>query len=402
MYWSVAEAVSGLKVFANGKWLTCIGNKPVRVGDRIWTDGRCVYGFLKEAQSPMVIVPPQREDWAVPIVIDRRAYVYTKEGLQELGEMTWIGSYYKSYKNISNNTTGKVCGININFDHLYDALFAINVNGANVYVLGARKGHLVIWKNDSVIKTGVSINASSTSKILRAFIEDENNWNLILGTSNDNSPKNISTIIGYVTDKELPGLTPAVQALFQIERVSDLTYRINLFDAFGSTPMYNSHYYNRTVSVDVVIQMEVREKVVEFQSQKNFSDKGLHNLKIPIHNGFYFVINSAWYWRSQFNVFSEPNEANISIFDPSGDLMLTSDCSFIPYITACKLPTGGYLMGVKYAHGGYASKLPAGLYLVKNKDEYKCLKAGDITNQKLEKMQSHKNWLDNLRRLEHP
>ena len=68
MYRARVEAVSGLKVRAGGKWLTCIGNRVVRAGDMVWTDGRCVYGHDREAQTPLVIVNPKKEDTAIPML----------------------------------------------------------------------------------------------------------------------------------------------------------------------------------------------------------------------------------------------------------------------------------------------------------------------------------------------
>ena len=67
MYRARAEKVSGKNVYAGGKWLICIGNKPVSVGDLIFTDGRCVYGFYQEAQQPMVITS-QKIDEFIPIL----------------------------------------------------------------------------------------------------------------------------------------------------------------------------------------------------------------------------------------------------------------------------------------------------------------------------------------------
>lgn len=67
MYKATAEAVSGIRVKADGKWLTCIGNKPVRVGDRVWTDGRCVYGNHNVSQQSFVFTPPQTDDLILPI-----------------------------------------------------------------------------------------------------------------------------------------------------------------------------------------------------------------------------------------------------------------------------------------------------------------------------------------------
>ena len=65
MYRARVDAVSGLHVRAGGKWLTCIGNRVVRAGDLVWTDGRCVYGHDRESQTPLVIAP--KEDLAVPL-----------------------------------------------------------------------------------------------------------------------------------------------------------------------------------------------------------------------------------------------------------------------------------------------------------------------------------------------
>lgn len=55
MYKAKVTAVSGLKVLAGGKWLTRIGNRNIKVGDNIWTDGRCVYGYEQSPQQPIVI-----------------------------------------------------------------------------------------------------------------------------------------------------------------------------------------------------------------------------------------------------------------------------------------------------------------------------------------------------------
>ena len=67
MYRAMVEAVSGLKVRAGGKWMTCIGNRTVKAGDMIWTDGRCVYGHDREAQTPLVIANPAKDKLYIPI-----------------------------------------------------------------------------------------------------------------------------------------------------------------------------------------------------------------------------------------------------------------------------------------------------------------------------------------------
>lgn len=81
MYRARVQAVSGSKVFADGKWLRCIGNKPVSVGERVWTDGRVVYGHYTIPQTPLIITP-QQEDIVIPIVTTKNFYVFSKGKLK--------------------------------------------------------------------------------------------------------------------------------------------------------------------------------------------------------------------------------------------------------------------------------------------------------------------------------
>ena len=67
MYRARIQAISGTKVRADGKWLKCIGNKNFRVGELIWTDGRCVYGNHFTPQQPLVITAPPDEE--IPILL---------------------------------------------------------------------------------------------------------------------------------------------------------------------------------------------------------------------------------------------------------------------------------------------------------------------------------------------
>lgn len=86
MYRTTAEIVSGTRVYADGKWLRCIGNKRVSVGDHIWTDGRCVYGHEQEAQQPQVITA--QEDEGIPIItntgVGYNLYTFQKNKLKQV------------------------------------------------------------------------------------------------------------------------------------------------------------------------------------------------------------------------------------------------------------------------------------------------------------------------------
>ena len=94
MFRARIDAVNGSKVFAGGKWLNCIGNKPIRVGEYIWTDGRCVYGNFQLPQQPLVITTPDDEE-GIPIVIrgnDKSAELYSFTH----GHLNHVGTFPKS------------------------------------------------------------------------------------------------------------------------------------------------------------------------------------------------------------------------------------------------------------------------------------------------------------------
>ena len=80
MYKARVDAVNGTKVRAGGKWLTCIGNKPVKVGDSVWTDGRCIYGNDEECQTPIVITPNYE---GIPILVENnKGFTFIKNKLK--------------------------------------------------------------------------------------------------------------------------------------------------------------------------------------------------------------------------------------------------------------------------------------------------------------------------------
>lgn len=76
MYRARVEQVDGTRVRAGGKWLTCIGNRNVRVGDFVQTDGRCVYGHEIESSTPLVITK-EKEELGIPIETFSPTNLYT-------------------------------------------------------------------------------------------------------------------------------------------------------------------------------------------------------------------------------------------------------------------------------------------------------------------------------------
>lgn len=140
MYRARVEAVSGLKVLAGGKWLSCIGNKNVRAGDLIWTDGRCVYGNEQTPQQSHVITPP-KEDLAIPVASNFKFYTYQKY-------LNHNADSEKRLKFLTNNKSGKVYFSN------NSKIVAVNVDssGHRYYIL-LEDDAIKIVKNGNTVKT---------------------------------------------------------------------------------------------------------------------------------------------------------------------------------------------------------------------------------------------------------
>ena len=144
MYRARVDSVSGTKVFAAGKWLQCIGNKNVRVGDYIWTDGRCVYGNNQVPQQPLVI-PTSKDDEGIPILHSNYTTItylsLLKNKLKPIAETN-----HYSLSEMINNRKGQV------FFHKY---LAANVDEqGNIFVLkNIKNGESVaIYKNGFIVR----------------------------------------------------------------------------------------------------------------------------------------------------------------------------------------------------------------------------------------------------------
>ena len=143
MYRARVDSVSGTKVFAAGKWLQCIGNKNVRVGDYIWTDGRCVYGNNQVPQQPLVITTS--DDEGIPILhINYTTITYLSLLKNKLKPIAETNHY--SLSEMINNRKGQV------FVHKY---LAANIDEkGNIFVLKEIKNgdSVAIYKNGSVVR----------------------------------------------------------------------------------------------------------------------------------------------------------------------------------------------------------------------------------------------------------
>ena len=415
MYRATVKEISGRQVLADGKWLTIIGNKPVKVGDRVYTDGRCVYGFYQESQQPLVIT--SKVEWGIPIAIDYKAYIYTASGLKEIGAFNMITrSYYRANAmtngddNVvvarSANTVLDVWALNTKNGNIYTlGLYVSNIYDDNGYISGTEE-FLRVRKNDETIST---IKLSGTVKA--AFIEDENNWYVIYDSLYKDTINDYYTrtwweefwferyqVAEYVW-MEPPAYIRAI--FYHNERKSFRAW--NLQNNEGTSTLIQLDEYNFGEWTDYFCQGfpifdseggrhqpsdelstyylgPVENPISESSVTNNYEGK-----RVPMHNGYYYEVNFAKLESSGYIEY-----CNVSVFDPNDNLILTETFTTFPYIVACKV-NSGYLVGLKNL-----KSLQDGLYLVRN-TELELLKAGDIRNQKLQKMKkNYKNWIDNV------
>ena len=253
MYRARAESISGTKVYAGGKWLTCIGNKIVRVGDYIWTDGRVVYGNHLEAQQPLVITaPPQQlDDEGIPILLyssqnrNYLFYTFSKRGLTQVftkdkdSDISFIVNDSKAniyslsdenFLSVNVDDRGNIFKL-IGYNNVTDSkvLVEIKVNDSTVTTFNSSDFFDI---TEAVAPFPVEYFAVDHYEFGRAqcnaevgFIEDADNWAFI-----------VTSVIGeqtyYVLETDLQYKTYGTATF----------YRLYFVTPKGITPLFNSDF----------------------------------------------------------------------------------------------------------------------------------------------------------------
>lgn len=357
MYRAKITAIDGLNVFSGGKRLKIIGNKNFKVGDNVWTDGRCVYGNQRETSSPIVITsPPQKSEIFIPIVVSRNsigtiAYTYEiqKNSLQPVKEGRLSGYIFANDdKNIFRIRTLQYSDDNTRIFR-YPALNVDSVG--NIYTIAAEyieQTDFTYWGQEysignyydvKILKNGATVKnfntfsewSAATSRLvehsdrvhhnlLAAFIENENNFWILISED--------STI--YFSKNDLRGI------------------------------------------------ILINQNGARLLATKFFDVGGLENLLLPMHDGFY---------RKLANVFQDENY----LAQPSGDmkifygenLVATINCGLSSTVAAYKISSKKFLAGTN----------SDGLYLCKNGNVKKIL-SGRIENQSLRPIKNQKIWYE--------
>lgn len=451
MYRARAEAVSGTRVYADGKWLQCIGNKRVSVGDRIWTDGRCVYGHFQESQQPLI--PTPIEDEGIPILIREgntyKFYTVDKKKPKSLmapenfdNEKLWA-SINKKKKNAyiseikrrrkSFETEGEFehvitrivsqCTLAVNVDKQGN-IFELKKELTDVYPNGISTIKVYVIKNGQTLQevnceeqaTNVSAEAKSlaisyTPGASRVnvtnhlnmnnyapwgVIEDENNWAFI------NTVLSTYDAYGYGSSSD------DNQVIFPLVPT-------NTSIIWGS----NSFLYTPKGKTEICSLHSGWTRIINFGLDTytyHYSFKAsLTANKIPIQDGFYFTINSIKGSEApgiKSHVYAYPRFMNASIFSPQNQLLFQGNFILGTYFTICQYKNS-ILLGIDdrenyglidrdfYSANKYdiENDVGNGIFLLQNQ-KLTLLAEGNVRNWKLRPMKKIRGWQNRLQSIE--
>lgn len=365
MYRARVEAVSGLKVLADGKWLTCIGNKPARVGDIAWTDGRCVYGYEQTPQQPIVITSKEELGLGIPILLGKKCYTYTKPFKINYDTDLEIVNRF-SYYVFSNNTKGQsvLAGFSYGFPGSPLGTISINIDDlGNVYQLirtSAWNGSyfqisFTIKKNNVV----VFCTEIPDQQFLAAFIENENNW--------------------YYVTYEIVDYS-SYSSVDHNEVHFETKYILNTSQA--KTDLINIHY-------------DRFDEHVDYSLINSFD-----NVTFPMQDGFYFKIENFKYYvtnaldgefEMDYVIYFESN--NTPVFKYHSDTLNRG-------FSACKLKNKKFLCGIKSPF--YAPNSSGKLYLIDNQEitELHPDLVRALYNACLRPMKKYKRWWEHIQTIE--
>ena len=388
MYRARAESVKGTLVYADGKWLTCIGNKPVHVGDLIYTDGRCVYGFYRESQQPQVITS---EIFGIPIIVFTSKYfvyklhyfTFSQSGLEYIKTDEVETKYSFAMANDTESTALIRAG------NFYNESFNADDSG-NFYEMNFENDNVNICKNGKVVAS-----RERKGNICWSFIEDENNWAYI--------DSDFVTSYGAINYTETYP--------FRYVTIDANLYYCDSNGVYKKLANFGGCYKYMPASYDS-----------EFQ-YSTFSVSNLINLKLPIQDGYYYVIDEVFSLGTR--IISSPSRLKATVYDPAGNAIFSDYFWTFPYFTIYKISRNSYLVSVtreehaavnvNYEDGsGIYTPLDLvlnGLYLCDNGelkkidlyDEvigYPLAEIATIVNQRLRPMKHFKKWTDNIVNLE--
>ena len=391
MYRARVEAVSDLKVRAGGKWLTCIGNRVVRAGDMVWTDGRCVYGHDREAQTPLVIVNPAKEDLAIPIYGMGLTATYTKKGAvsHEKNQTSFprimINNYSDEVYFFSKNSYHdgeRIVAANIdksgNWFTLSEAIsperLLIRKNNdltstidlseitANAYSIAAGESVPLYPSDDRPYKISSEVSAGIYD--ITGVIENEHTWHAFIESR---GWQRMTLVSGVGTPNE-EGMD-----------IGDITARLTYY--------VNPHEQRFLGSAEVKTKGDDAD--IFISSDSNIAS--VAGLNVPLPDGYSFVVNSL-------SVISNtPRRSNITILLPSEKPLISTDCDIFSWILCYRVTSKKYLISL-------SSTFPFGelfgVHVLRDGEISETISDNPIYNQRLRPMRKFKNWWERIQNVD--
>lgn len=511
MYRAVAEAVSGLRVFANGKWLTCIGNKNVRVGDRIWTDGRCVYGFFKESQNPIVITTPKKaDDWGIPIMLksgqsytfirslkdepeytgpdaieyfvntesgkcytvydhngrgldmlaanvdaDNNIYimysVFTSDPVDQRSTRRMIViekngevikkidtgakneesaalSYMQPYLNTKQYTNGRATGTRYRIIIYGEGRLLISRMGSTLFpdervYWALENSRLEVITQPITVEEHFPPSIRSGNACIWGFIEDENNWSVIMYSTASCTagltkipdggeylyhPNGLTTVwlnnlmIGSaLTDSSAVYLKQCsngitTDKLLWERGYSEVGFGVNteiagIFDGKELYPLFYEKFRAKAGLPKLTKSADLNH------TEKKIGPDNFTQFKYPLQDGYFFKINYTKKVSPDF--LAMPDLVNITLYTPDNAKIVTETFYAFPKITIHKTATNTFIIGVKNRRisiydevDGYVKD---GFYICEKGELQQILNEPPI-NERFRPIKNYKKWSDNV------
>lgn len=456
MYKARVESVSGTKVRAGGKWLTCIGNKNVRVGDSVWTDGRCVYGNHYEPQQPIVITGG-KEDLAIPVQLNNLLFTFRKgelkQAVDEQGEPIKLSdeeTVRQSKWRILNDTKSKVYSLDVAAANCKDNgdIYTLK-NKATRYIMynlhmswDVKKDilddmenfpdlNVEICKNDEVIKnvpfidivkekfTDILDGAKSLhsargypdgwltpwdflttnydytiySQIVYSFIKNDINWAFIYRLDIRIDRWQVTSSNGEYT----PSSPEETSPVFASQDGYCLLAQYYYFDSTGDSKLIYNHYQLAQWHQDDNMQLGGYHEFIK--DDEDFDE--LQKIKYPLQDGYYFKMQIVPL--KQDFILGGIVVVKNDIFSPKDILLFNCTEILGANFVITKLSAGKYLVGIR----PYAIYRPVdyqgGLYICENGElkiligeqgEYFC------NNYRLRQMKKYKRWWKRIQKIE--
>lgn len=418
MYRVKVQAISGAKIFADGKWLKCIGNKTFHIGEIVYTDGRCVYGHNTIPQQPLVITSQNIE--GIPLIFS---------ALYEYGEPPKFDyfTFLKSLKQIPQEDILPIEG-KINFlvnddkrnvmvvkdgykidSERYETIIAANLYKGDLYTLvysfldtdesgedlikieknGETVSIITIFKsiideNEKACPDAPPAWSPSSANYFShetfcypvwSFIENDNKWAFVIA---------VETRKSVAISFDFPDGETAICIRDQEEHALLRYYYFTANDSYKVA----LEYYVNNAAWNALTSYIIEEKIT----------KSGTDIKFPLQDNYYFKFDDIHMVKEADRI-KEKMLMQRTIFSPNGGEIFTGIFDLWSYITFCKFNLK-YLLGVR--HQGfqsfttkYINNIPIlddGLYLLKRDNTAEKIINGTCLNQRLRPMKKYKNW----------